>query len=440
MFDISATLGCLAAHLDKKSLRRLGLIAQAMLAMTGRVTMLGISRWTEKGGSYRTIQRFFNTKLLWCELQWCLLRSHLLAEDDVYLLAGDEVVVTKAGKHSFGLDRFFSSLYGRAVSGLCFFSFSLISTKRHTSYPLGCWQRVRSAKAASKAKQERGKSQAKVKRPRGRPKGSKNRDKVNVNLSQHLQFMQGLLQQVLKLIRPLISVSYLLLDGAYGYNEAMQLARQLDLALISKLKRNTALYLPYEGEQKPKGAKKKYGAKLDYQHIPGKYLQSSSTEKGIRTDIYQLKALHKEFAQPLNIVIIVKTKLSTAERLHVVLFSSDLSLPYHKLIEYYSLRFQIEFNFRDAKQYWGLEDFMNLGEQPIHNAANLSLFMVNLSKVLLAQLEQCQADSSVLDLKAHFRAEKYALETLKLLPQKPDAILIRQILADIPKIGAIRAA
>jgi putative transposase len=123
-----------------------------------------------------------------------------------------------------------------------------------------------------------------------------------------------------------------------------------------------------------------------------------------------------------------------------VLFSSDLSLAYDKLIDYYSLRFQIDFNFRDAKQFWGLEDFMNLQEQPIHNAANLSLFMVNLSKVLIAQLEQCQTNSSVLDLKARFRAEKYALETLKLLPQKPDAILIQQILTNIPKIGAIRAA
>lgn len=156
--------------------------------------------------------------------------------------------------------------------------------------------------------------------------------------------------------------------------------------------------------------------------------------------VYQLKALHQEFAQPLNIVITAKSKISTGERLHVVLFSSDLSLAYDKLIEYYSLRFQIEFNFRDAKQYWGLEDFMNLQEQPIHNAANLPLFMVNLSKVLLARLEQCRADSSALDLKAHFRAEKYALETLKLLPQKPDAFLIGRILADIPKIGAIRAA
>lgn len=79
---------------------------------------------------------------------------------------------------------------------------------------------------------------------------------------------------------------------------------------------------------------------------------------------------------------------------------------------------------------------MNLGKQLIHNAANLSLFMLNLSKLLITQFAQC---SSVLDLKTAFRAEKYAIETLKLLLQKPDAFLIQQILAHIPKFGAIRA-
>ena len=43
-------------------------IVQAMLAMTGRVTMLGLSRWAGKGGSYRTVQRFFNTAIAWPEV------------------------------------------------------------------------------------------------------------------------------------------------------------------------------------------------------------------------------------------------------------------------------------------------------------------------------------------------------------------------------------
>jgi hypothetical protein len=53
--------------------------------------------------------------------------------------------------------------------------------------------------------------------------------------------------------------------------------------------------------------------------------------------------------------------------------NSHLDLAFDKLIDYYCLRFQIEFNFRDAKQFWGLEDFMNVNQLPVYNAANLAI-------------------------------------------------------------------
>jgi putative transposase len=81
-----------------------------MLSMTGRVTMRGIARWAGTGGSYRTIQRFFLTSISWATLQWVLIRHHRLDPDEVILRGGDDVVVTKAGQHPHGLDRFFSSL------------------------------------------------------------------------------------------------------------------------------------------------------------------------------------------------------------------------------------------------------------------------------------------------------------------------------------------
>jgi len=40
-----------------------------------------------------------------------------------------------------------------------------------------------------------------------------------------------------------------------------------------------------------------------------------------------------------------------AEQQKALLFSDDLNLSYDLLMTYYSLRFQIEFNFRDAKQH-----------------------------------------------------------------------------------------
>jgi putative transposase len=100
-----------------------------------------------------------------------------------------------------------------------------------------------------------------------------------------------------------------------------------------------------------------------------------------------------------------------------------LEQTHNKIIKFYSLRFQIEFNFRDAKQYWGLEDFMNIKETAVTNAANLSFFMVNFSYALLQPFQQQNPDYSVWDLKSHVRGYRYATETIKMLPQKPDAIL-----------------
>lgn len=52
-----------------------------------------------------------------------------------------------------------------------------------------------------------------------------------------------------------------------------------------------------------------------------------------------------------------ETNLRAGATAHVVLFSSDRELPHDRLVHYHRLPFQLELNFRNAKQYWGLEDF-----------------------------------------------------------------------------------
>jgi putative transposase len=52
MNEIIATLSALSPHLNRRALNQLTIIVEAVLAMTGRVTLLGLSRWAEKGGSY----------------------------------------------------------------------------------------------------------------------------------------------------------------------------------------------------------------------------------------------------------------------------------------------------------------------------------------------------------------------------------------------------
>ncbi len=149
---------------------------------------------------------------------------------------------------------------------------------------------------------------------------------------------------------------------------------------------------------------------------------------------------HKKFADLLNIVVIVKTNLTTHKTAHVVLFSSDITLGHEPLIDYYRLRFQLEFNFRDAKQYWGLEDFMNVNERPVYNSANMALFMVNISHALIRPMRAQWPAFSVNDLKAGFRGRKYVVETLKLLPEMPDAICIEQVVSQIAELGRVNHA
>jgi hypothetical protein len=438
MTEILALLQNIAPLITKTIFHQLSQVIYGMLVTNGRITMLGLSRWTEKGGSYRTIQRFYHSVHPWNAIQWLFIQKRFLKSEDEYIVAGDEVVVSKAGKETHGLDRFFSGIQQRVIPSLSFFALSLVNVQEERSYPMQAVQVVKSPeeKAASKAKAEARKAAEKKKR--GRPKGSKNKiKKEEVVLSAELVRIQKALKSLLETIGTSINLKYVVLDGHFGNYPSAFMVKQVNLDLISKMRSDVALYPAFEGDYAGVGRPAKYGEKINVHQLNLKYLKETSTEDHLRTDIYQGQFYNKEFAFVLNVVILLKTNLKTGAQAHVVLFSTDLEAAYDKIIKFYSLRFQIEFNFRDAKQYWGLEDFMNTKETAVTTAANLSFFMVNLSYALLHPFREKQPEYSILDLKSHYRGHRYAFETIKMLPQKPDAILLADIFQQIARLGAI---
>jgi putative transposase len=332
---------------------------------------------------------------------------------------------------------------GQVVRGLEFFVFSLVDVTQRQAYPVAVQQTVRSAaeKAAIKArKKPRTKAPKRKKsKPKGRPPGSRNKDKNEVHWSCELLRINALLGPLLKLLRVFVRVKYLALDGHFGHPQAVLLAQQNDLQLISKLRKDAALYEKYDGPYSGRGPKRKYGARLNYEQLPTKYLKKSETQGDLCTQYYQGLFLHPEFGQALNAVIIVKTNLQTHKVGHVILFSSDQELGWEKLVDYYSLRFQIEFNFREAKQHFGLEDFMNTTATGVENAANLSFLLVNMSAKLLTDSNENEV--GVLDLKTRFRGLKYAVEAIKMLLEKPETVLspkaIEEVKERISHLGRI---
>jgi putative transposase len=248
--DILARFQCLQPHVTATDCRRFSRMAWAMLVMTGRVTRLGLARWAGTGGRYRTVQRFFAQALPWAALFWAFVRQHLHCPDEVYRGAGDEVIVTKAGKSTHGLDRFLASLYGKPVPGLSFFTVSRVSVQKRRSLPLRVEPVVRSEaeRAASKANAEAKKAKSpRDKRRPGRPQGSTNQKKVAVTFTPALGRIKAMLDALRQLMARVVPLTHLVLDGHFGHHNALAMARQCNVHLISTLRCDAALYFPDTG-------------------------------------------------------------------------------------------------------------------------------------------------------------------------------------------------
>lgn len=433
MTEIISIVNCLRVFFPK-NFETFVIILNALLSMSGNKTMKNISRYTKGEICYKTIERFYNSSIPWLEMN--LLLIFKFVNNSVFLLASDETICSKSGKKTNGIDYFFSSILQKPIRSLCFSGISLIVPEKNKSYPLLMSQLIftQEEKEILNNKKEKLKNSKGGKR--GRPKGSKNNVDINKILAPTFRLLEEQLEKVNKFLNK--RVKYFVGDGKYGNNTAMMLCKKFELFLISKLQHNSNLYLENTDKYSGKGRPKKYGEKLDLKKLPNKYIVKE--EKVSNTEInrtYQMILLNKSFESKLNVVIV--QKFVNKKVAHVIFFSTDLKLDYQKIIDYYSSRFQIEFNFRDAKEFWGLEDFMNLKENRVLNASNLSMFMVNISNILLEnfRIKNNNQHSGIRDLISHYRGLKYFNETLKLLQKFNTNIYLPESINNVTSIGFI---
>lgn len=303
----------------------------------------------------------------------------------------------------------------------------------------------------------KGKKDAVAEKKVGRPKGSKNKPKQEVQntvLAYTFQVLQQTLaifkQQYDKSMFALVVCKYGIGDGAYGNNTAAKLCSEVGLDLISKLQFNAALYFPFKGEYGGKGAPKKYGDKINYDTFEvdyAKYLVEQQVQSdGAIWKIYHLNSmLHKKFDIPLNVIIVFKYHANgvyKGRRSNAILFSTDLEASPITISTYYQSRFQIEFDFRDGRQFFGLQHFKNIKKTQVTNVIGFAFFMVALSRILLHKLRLQNPGKTIgiEDLKAFFRAEKYFNELLNMDGFEPSEFLNKDSFKNIPLVGMINAA
>jgi len=151
---------------------------------------------------------------------------------------------------------------------------------------------------------------------------------------------------------------------------------EFGLHLISKLRHDANLrYLFLGPHPKRRGARKKYDGKVNLQDL--RRLTPVVLSKTIT--LYTAVVNSVSLKRNLRLVYVCKrqgTKLLTA-----VLVSTDTTLSAEAIYRYYTARFQIEFLFRDAKQFTGLTDFQTRSETRITFHVNASLTALNFLKL-----------------------------------------------------------
>lgn len=316
-----------------------------MLAIPGRITYLNLERYGER--SEKSYRNGFER----C-VPWVGLNAELVTECQKAGVMGTRLVmavdgsfISKAGKHTPGLGRFWDSKAGKARRGLEVHAAALIDLEHRQSVALEAHQTPELSIEESHIQHY-----------------AKHSIKVASELPASLRG----------------SLLCVVADAYYAKARFVMELRRHGLHLVSKLRVDANLKYLYRGQKSKKpGRPKRFDGKVDFKDFSQWQQVTSDAASTIYTAILYSVALQCE----VNTVVICYTATNQHKARHEVFFSTDLSMPPLDVIACYRARFEIEFVFRDAKQFTGLEDCQSRSPQALAFHWNASLLTVNVARV-----------------------------------------------------------
>ncbi|MCP4460122.1 MAG: transposase [Cytophagales bacterium] len=185
------------------------------------------------------------------------------------------------------------------------------------------------------------------------------------------------------------SVRYIAADGLYAKIKYLAAVRQVNLHLISKFRSDANLRYLYHGPQKKRGAKRKYDGKVKFDQLSGlDYV--GEVEPGIHLYTAVVNSVSLKCNVRLVYVLNLRNKKKPS---YALLFCTDTELEAETIYRYYKARCQIEFIFRDAKQFTGLCDCQARCQESLHFHFNASFTVLNLAKFDAQQTFGLDADT-----------------------------------------------
>ena len=275
--------------------------------------------------------------------------------------AQDASFIPKSGKKTFGLGHFFNSCASRAERGLEISTLAVIDTARRCAFTLAVAQ-TPPGNSDTAAQQE---------------------EETRIDF-----YKQQLREQRHRLPA---SIKYHCVDGYFAKKKYIDEVVSLNLHPITKLRCDADCFFLFTGpHQKRRGRRRKYDGKVNFQDL-SRFLDLGKMKDSEHEHLHLYTAIvwHVTLKRKLRVVVVVNGKQPDKPR-YIVLASTDVELDALKLVELYALRFQIEFLFRDSKQFTGLSDCQARAESALDFHFNASLATLNLVRAeeLLASTNQ----------------------------------------------------
>ena len=328
-----------------------------ILALRGRVNFRNLSRYCDY--SERTIARQFRCSFDWPAFHQQVMTTALSASAEL-ISAQDASFIPKSGKQTFGLGHFFNGCTNRAERGLEISTLAVVDVTRRCAFTLACAQT-----------------------PPGEDSAATQQEKEETRID----FYKQQLREQHHRLPP--QVKYHCVDGYFAKKKYIDEVVSLSLYPITKLRCDADCLFLYTGPQpKRRGRKRKYDGKVDFQDL-SRFEYCSTMKEADHLHLYTAIVWHRTLKRRLRVVVLVNRKEPEKPR-YIVLASTDLELDAHKLVELYVARFQIEFLFRDSKQFTGLSESQARDEAALCFHFNASLATLNLARAeeLLAQTNQ----------------------------------------------------
>jgi hypothetical protein len=320
----------------------------AIFIVCGKVNFTNLSRYSDL--SERTYRRHYGKSYDFLRFN---AESIKLSTDETAetIAVMDCSFLSKSGKKTHGLGYFYNGTTGRAEKGLEISLISMVDVEQGQGYGLSVQQTP--ADCALK--------------PPGKTKTQTETSRIDHYLAQlrkaHPRFAK--------------TVTILAVDGFYAKKKFIDGVLALNLAVVGKLRIDANLRYLYTGVQKNRGARRKYDGKVDLSD-PSRFTWVGEVEPDVK--LYTAVVWHMSLKRLIRIAYLIDQSHCGKPR-HALLFSSNVTLSALDIVRYYKARFQIEFIFREAKQFTGLADCQSTQEDKLDFHLNASISALNIAKL-----------------------------------------------------------